>query len=387
MKDTLIKQVFSNFITDDTQNIFTPPSLCREMLSHIKFKGNEKVLVLYNLEFALILNQEFGLPTSSIYIYTDSKIKQIFSKYGFNILYFEDTLGLNKVDMKFDIVVGNPPYNEGKAGVNKSIYQKFIQMYLDSNSQYGLFVTPGGFMDSNKKEYKIFRKKLKNSGLKIINSAQKYFPNQTIQDCIYYLIDKQYTGDYTLYGSIVKNDLSESLIKIRDKKDDIYDKLNDSSFPAIRGGVTLYKSNKDKYKEIPIGNFNKPFICNNTKEGFEVIYVEDSNHRPYIKEGKSMVIFNERWNKKELKLTNIQFIPDASQYSFNCNILAIEVKDKNEGDLVISYLNSKLFRFLLGSAKSSGQALVVGKLRKLPHWNNKFNLTQEEIDLIELTIK
>jgi hypothetical protein len=164
MKDTLIKQVFSNFSTDDTQNIFTPPSLCREMLSHIKFKGNEKVLVLYNLEFALILNQEFGLPTSSIYIYTNSKTKQAFSKYGFNILYFEDALGLNKVDMKFDIVVGNPPYQETRgASKGTAIWHHFVETSLSllKTGGYLTLIHPPGWR-APKGQFKVIGDILKN---------------------------------------------------------------------------------------------------------------------------------------------------------------------------------------------------------------------------------
>ena len=288
-------------------------------------------------------------------------------------------------NMEFDVVLGNPPYNEGNAGVNKSIYQKFIFSFLKSNSRFGMFVTPGGWMDSNKKEYKELRKTLKNSGLKQIKSAKNYFPSQTIQECIYYLIDTQYRGDFSLYGTTITNTYTDSIIKIRDEKDDLYDKLNNSTFPAIRGGVALYQSNKEKYRDSPEGKFCKPFICNNPQSGPKIIFVEEKYHKSYISEGKGMVIFNERWNKKDQKLTNIRYIKNASKYSFNCNILAVEVENEEIANKVINYLTSKTFRFLLGSAKSSGQALIVGKLRKLPHWDVNLNLTPAEIDLIEST--
>jgi len=153
MKDTYIKQVFNNFGKDDTQNIFTPPELCREMLSQIKFKGSEKVLVLYNLEFALILNKEFGLPASNIYIYTNSKTKQVFSKYGFEVLYFEDTLGIKSIDMKFDIVIGNPPFNKDEftnKKANRSFYLSFVDKARKLSHNKVLMIGPTSYLYKSK---------------------------------------------------------------------------------------------------------------------------------------------------------------------------------------------------------------------------------------------
>ena len=72
------------------------------------------------------------------------------------------------------------------------------------------------------------------------------------------------------------------------------------------------------------------------------------------------------------------------------------VKDQIEADNVLSYLNSKLYNFLIITGKWSGflNGKLICSLPRLANkkWTDKaiykhFGLTQEEIDYIEANVK
>jgi hypothetical protein len=371
MEDTHIKQVFNKFGTDDTQNIFTPPSLCREMLSHIEFKGDEKVLVLYNLEFALILNQEFGLPTSSIYIYTNSKTKQAFSKYGFNILYFEDTLDLSKVDMKFDIVVGNPPYQKpistgGGHKMKKMVggfWIEFLKLAKTNTKTEGYigFITPQswfgvGGLGSKRHLYTTFFKK---HNLTWIKPYCKEF-NVSIDICSFILQNTEST----------KN--SSTIIQFDNKKVNV--NLDEYSYLP-------YDLTEENLKLV------KKVITNNPWS-----FLETTGRKPDNLELPKVAIMASRFKDYKKHLWVDDGVSTKDKYNISLTI---------NKELVNNYLlifKSKLFHYVFKMLGGEAGLNSTGILKQLPYldptkkWDNQeiykhFNLTQEEIDLIESTIK
>ena len=94
MTEQWYKSAFEKVGKNDTQEVYTPPSLCREMISKIPSPKGD-ILVLYNIEFAMILAKEFGISPSSIYVYTNSQDKtNACNIMGFNPIYSEEILGI-----------------------------------------------------------------------------------------------------------------------------------------------------------------------------------------------------------------------------------------------------------------------------------------------------
>lgn len=399
MKDTYIKQVFNNFGKDDTQNIFTPPELCREMLSQIEFKGSEKVLVLYNLEFALILNKEFGLPASNIYIYTNSKTKQVFSKYGFEVLYFEDTLGIKNIDMKFDIVVGNPPYNASIA--QKKLWPSFVEIafkHLHKNG-YFVFVIPSIWVKRDGIKIKRATKIFNTIQLNVINlDVNKYFPHIGEEIC-YVLAQNSIRNSVTKF--IKENQVKEieyqgqpvSFSKNEELKFLIYKKFlsHPNKFSKVK---TKDFSNDYKKQELfdlgllkksPTTQYNIPVYFTAS----QTFYTKPE----YINFGWRLILsFSGHYfvpGKEE------KYMPVVENMGVSSGGFALEVKNKVEGLNARSIFSSKLFRFYIDTEKTGGFNTGITKLPLLDYsksWTDQeiyeyFGLTQEEINLIESTIK
>ena len=142
-------------------------------------------------------------------------IKQIFNidnKYKLN-LYEGNTL---EVDIKktfgidkFDIIIGNPPYNEELTSVGaKPLYNKFIEYYLDKCKILS-FITPSRWFAGGK-GLDGFRKMMINRTdilyIKHYDNACKIFGNTVdIKGGVnYFLIDEKYNGLCDYNGSKVK---------------------------------------------------------------------------------------------------------------------------------------------------------------------------------------
>ena len=116
---------------DTGHNIHTPFNLCHEIINNINFKPNANWLCYYTVEFAIELNEDFGVSPRNIWLFGDSDEKEKIAKHhGF---YYTNSLNEIK-DMLFDNVLTNPPYQDED---RKSIVMFHIRNALDK-------VKPGG---------------------------------------------------------------------------------------------------------------------------------------------------------------------------------------------------------------------------------------------------
>ena len=198
IKEIAYQSLFNSLSKNDTQNVFTPSSLVRIILKRIKFNSESKIFVWYNIEFLVYLVKELGLSSKNIYIYTNSQDKLILQKQGYNICFQKD-IDFNKLDeqlvnMQFDVVLGNPPY-QIKVGDKKTepIWNKFFHKSLSllKEGGYMSLIHPSGWRNIEGKfsDVKDIIKKKKLHYLSINNEKKgmEIFGAETRFD--YYLLE------------------------------------------------------------------------------------------------------------------------------------------------------------------------------------------------------
>lgn len=100
--------------------IYTPQSLVEEVLTGINIKG--KILVMFNVEFVISLVYTYNIDPENITFYSDHINKsRICSKLG--VKYITNL----ESEMKFDVIVGNPPFKNGnETGGKSSLWRKIV---------------------------------------------------------------------------------------------------------------------------------------------------------------------------------------------------------------------------------------------------------------------
>jgi len=120
-------------------DIHTPRVLCKEILDNLEL-SNKSILVLFNIEFVLSLIGDFGIESRNITFYSDHHTKTHYAK----------TLGADIVtelesSMKFDVVIGNPPYKFGnEKGGKSSLWRRIVSQAWSLTNKDGAMamVTP-----------------------------------------------------------------------------------------------------------------------------------------------------------------------------------------------------------------------------------------------------
>lgn len=184
----------------------TPLSLCREIIN--KFDEQKLVegkwLIIANMELVYLVKHYFEYKQwniNNIYFVTPSELKKqavvIFGilkdnigKYDYETL---DVYGVFK-DMKFDVIIGNPPYN--KIG-NAPLYYSFMDMVVKKEPTTWSLIVPNGWLIGPRSIQQ--RKDLfLTTGLKkIIFKGPEAFQNKVTQNTVILIGCKDYKGPIT----------------------------------------------------------------------------------------------------------------------------------------------------------------------------------------------
>lgn len=274
--------------------VFTAEELVREMLDKIPMsvwenpmstfldpcmgKGTFLIDILRRLTTIYGYSKEDAV--SRIYGY-DVRVKYIhyLKRGGFVNVFHKDFLKQDS-EMKFDVVIGNPPYqeNDGKGkskgggrGGDKNLYSKFISKGHEHLTNYGylaLLTPPAIFSPKNKNRDILLSKKNYLSFVKFFE--ENPFPNVSTNVC-FFILQKNVEQKPTKF--IISN---SSFIEVLISPDDILpSKINqisisifDKVFRNILPKITLYRDcklhtqNTEKFSNLyDENNFPYPIYC------------------------------------------------------------------------------------------------------------------------------
>lgn len=377
------KHLFETVNNNDLQSRHTPYSILKKMCTSIKIKSTDSILIFYNTEIATFLVSEMNVKQSQITIYNNSKLKsQLLKSAGYNVIY-QESFDRNNIitNMKFDVELFNPPYNQG-------LFVEFL------NKGFSL-LNDGGVMCAIHPSTFIINKKETNKGKK----HEKF--NRTIE---------KYKSSINLIdGNLVFNagfftPLSITTIyKTEDTNIDvIYDHMGVTKHTTVKSVSDIWMHGDD----LAISIFNKIRSKMETsiddhlsRKGARSKYYLNINkvagHKP-----KPGVIGNNPDFNCMLYKTHVdsgkytdRLSSDFKEGDFNYVAISSKKHAKNLHD----YITTKFARFALSLYKINVQ-LSRGELKIVPYldfnesWDDQkcfdyFELTQEEINFINTYIQ
>ena len=419
-KDGLGDKFYSTLSRKRKGDVNTDPILVKEMLNKLELYGDNIFSAPYktfldvscgsSAEFAVQLRDrliEAGCeePQKYIFIWDDSPInrrmalKRLGSSFSTKNLFDFNTMNEKK---KFDVVLGNPPYNDSDRSGN-ALWSIFIERAneLIVENGYISFVVPGRWVlpghNIKKGKKRIWDTIFINGTMYYINlgKCSDYFDNiGSDKDYFSYFIFgkkmyKEYMTTLETRNGIIEfdfnntkwlpyknsDDLSISIVnKVYKKTDDVFD----LKWKFEQRDVKLLEVNNDDYNiKVFVGNS----INGDTKFKF-------SNKKSTLHDDYKIIFKLGRF----LNYNQRVFVDYSGNVSYNNAYVSIINFNEN-----VDYLYSKLYRFL-GSCLFNGSEITASGWRTLPRldtsvkWTDAelyeyFGLTQEEIDYIEENVK
>ncbi|HPA62392.1 MAG TPA: Eco57I restriction-modification methylase domain-containing protein, partial [Spirochaetota bacterium] len=436
-----------NAIPDDAINNKT-------FLIDIAAKQGEFVYSVYKKYGRDVANKFYSIPTSNIaYEFTRkvytlleldlSHIEQNYTSYDLikeNDLIENETIKINNTSMKFDVIVGNPPYQQKDEGTNKNsaspIYNKFMDAAKSLSPNYISMIMPTKWYAGGK-GLDSFRDEMLNdihiSELHDFLEPELIFKNINLRGGICYLLwDKSY-------------DNSKDLTKMCTYKDNLIPTCfcrslkTEGSYILIRHNVAVEMLNKicshfdfDSFKNYI--SSRKPFGIEGNITNNEQIFITPRKNK------KNLITCYARGRKicyvdKSLVTENEYLIDKVKVFAPYTNNIGTELNDDNLnvfiGDVgtictetyivfgiglsldidsannMCKYFKSKFARFTHSLAKAShhgtSKTYIFVPNQNFTNYSDidwsksiqeidkqlysKYNLTNEEIEFIESMIK
>lgn len=359
-----------------------------------------------------------------------NKIKTLLTQNKpFNTIKLTDTLTEGETEMiKFEAVVGNPPYQEDDGGngiSSRPIYNHFVIASKKINPEYMSIITPSRWFNGGK-GLDAFRNNMLNDTTiqKIVDyqNAKECFPDLSIGGGVsYFLRNKNHNGKCEIINILGGN--KKSMLRL----------LNEyEPFIRYNNAVSIIKKVKDQNEEIitSVISSRNPFGLSTKERGFieekpNCVKLYTSAGLRYIEKEK-VVQGQENIDKYKVMISrmacehagepdkNGQYriistikLLEANTVCTDSYIIANSSECKEEVINFISYIKTRFVRFLilqtLSSVNMSKERYAFVPLQDFTansdiDWSKsipeidqqlyaKYNLTEEEISFIESMIK
>ncbi len=332
------------------------------------------------------------------------------------------------IDMKFDVIIGNPPYQLSDGGAQASaipIYNKFVDQAKKLSPSYLCMIIPARWMTGGRGLDEFRTHMIHDRSIQVLHDfsdSSDCFTGVEIKGGVcYFLRSKNYSGKCKVY-SHTTNEIRESFRYLVEDGDEIF--VRDDRLISIKNRVAAYK--EPSFETIvssmkPYGlrgdvfknpaKYGLPLMSDKEKKGYYRILGLDNLKRAYryIPQNYPLPTNNGSLNKWKLFITrnwgigSYDDVPSAPVIAGPGNLCTetfIEFgpfETKQEVENVLSYLSTKFFRALVairkqdqGSSKAVYHYVPIQDFSK--PWTDaelyeKYGLTQAEIDFIESMIR
>lgn len=333
--------------------------------------------------------------------------------YAYNFIHTDEPEKI--FNMKFDVIVGNPPYQLSDGGFGKSaapLYHKFVQQAKKLNPKFLTMIIPSRWFAGGKGLDDFRKEMLTDNRIKRIvdfENAGDCFPGVDIAGGIcYFLWDKDYRGDCDVVN-IVNGNESHSIRSLNEFSTFI---RNGNAVPIIRKVLSF----KEKTMNIMVSS-SKPFglrtFVRPQKSG-DIILRWQKGEGPYkrsdittgteiIDDWKVITSYvgydhagNPGKDGKRKVFSKIDILPPGTICTETYLVIG-SFKAENEAKNLMQYMKTMFFRFLISQfmyshhiTKDSYQFVPIQDFSE--PWTDeklykKYGLTEEEIAFIESMIR
>ncbi|HAF27501.1 MAG TPA: DEAD/DEAH box helicase [Bacteroidales bacterium] len=344
----------------------------------------------------------------------------------------------NNNDMKFNAIVGNPPYMEMDGGAQasaKPIYNEFVDIAKKIEPEYISMIMPSRWYSGGRGLDDFRDSMLNDKRIALLHdflNPEQVFPKTNIRGGLcYFLWDSNYDNDINLTKVYTHRESEDTVSVLRSLKTDksstfvrhneaveIIDKINsEGKFQSIAEfisplrpfGFRGYFTNDEKFRSNPDG-LNSPVICYG--KGKSIGYVERSEvsvRKTWIDKFK---VFTPRANNIGTELNDDNLNSFIGEPGTICTesylVIGVDLKlDKESAKNLSKYLKTKFLRFMHSMAKASQDATSktfkfvplqdftansdINWSQSIPEIDQllykKYNLSEEEIAFIESMVK
>jgi len=370
-----------------SHEIFTPLELVNEMIEQIPSLPNKNsILVLFNLEFAISLVYNYNIPASRIHIYVDNLAKDVVAhKIGLNVI-----KDLGDINMKFDVVLGNPPYQgkEGNSTNSIDLAAEFVYKSVELSNNIVSLVIPSAWTGPSPSKLKKFLYDAKLNNL--VFHGDKWF-NVNMRTC-HFLLTKNDNDDCKVtdinHNTELFN-LTDSMIlsenNTQTKFITKFDTTKNLGTRWLRGKLNLNKVNEQTTGDVFITGVGKQGEKYNTS----IITVGNE----ITGKGLFKVVLPNMGAFNNIGAVKVADVNHVGGYSVVFLTTSSEIESIN----LKQYLETNTIKTLIKSVKTNtpnSKSLFeqIPDIDLTKSWTDEelyqhFNLTQKEIDYIESTVK
>jgi len=333
-------------------------------------------------------------------------------------------------NMKFDVIVGNPPYQLSDGGAQASaspLYHKFVQQAIKLKPKYLSMIIPSRWFAGGKGLGEFRNEMLNDDRIRIIHDyaiGADCFPGTRIAGGVcYFLWDRDKRGLCQIISHKGEHILSEMVRPLLEKNAETFIRINEA-IPILRKVIS---KNEESFSKIvssrkPFGlttdfmknpaKFNMPDIFEQPiKDGLSIIgTLNYKTVKRYVSNDYPIIVGNNNvnlykvfvsqvldngfdWTKERLK----PFIGKPNEICTETFLVVGPFSNKKETENAISYINTKLFHLLMFLKKISHH--VSSKVYQFipiqnfsEPWTDeklyaKYGLTEEEIAFIDSMIR
>jgi site-specific DNA-methyltransferase (adenine-specific) len=325
-------------------------------------------------------------------------------------------------DMKFDVIIGNPPYqlSDGGHGASASpIYQKFVETAINLKPRFVVMITPSRWFAGGKGLDEFRARMLKERRMRnLVDYPKLYdgFPGVKVRGGIsYFLWDRDYNGPCTVQTMWDGAPLGKSVNRFLDTYDVL---VRRNEAVSILDKVLAYRvSGKPERKLDERVSSGKPFGFRTFFHGKksasglnDPIKLYGSQRISWIE--RSSIEVNPEWiDDWKVLMTAVQGTSAAVETKFLSNpiiagpgeactetyLVAGRFEDEETASRFADYLRTRFVRFLVSLRKATQHANrgVYAFVPDVPlgrDWNDqklykRYSLTEQEIAFIESIVK